>query len=91
MVRRRASLDADKTSRLLPEEWQNLPVPQLPADHSLTRDIDTVDLKNILRKIKPFVLTSAVGRLLCKWSSSVTTFWHLDAVWGHPPHYKRTL
>ena len=25
---------------------------QLPADHGLTRDIDTVDLENVLRQIK---------------------------------------
>ena len=48
-----ARLNANQTGRLLPEERQNLAAPQLSADHGLTRDIDTVDLENVLRKIKP--------------------------------------
>ena len=52
MLGSRTGLNADKTARLLLEERQHQAALQLTTNHSLTRGINTMDLKHVLREIK---------------------------------------
>jgi hypothetical protein len=64
MMRRGTGLHANQAGGLFLEEGQHLGSPQLPAEHNRTFPINTVDLKNVLRKIDTYCDNFLHGWLL---------------------------
>src|SRR5882672_9258101 len=84
MMRRPAGFDADPRRRQLLKELNNLPPPQLLAQHRLLGRIHTMPLKNTLGRVHSNADKIVHGRPPCL-RSTTTSFWHIDAVGGRPP------
>src|SRR5216683_3506306 len=84
MMRRPAGFDADPRRRQLLKELNNLPPPQLLAQHRLLGRIHTMQLKNTLGRVHSNADKIVHGRPPCL-RSTTTSFWHIDAVGGRPP------
>src|SRR5882757_2243605 len=84
MMRRPAGFDADPRRRPLLKELNNLPPPQLLAQHRLLGRIHTMQLKNTLGRVHSNADKIVHGRPPCL-RSTTTSFWHIDAVGGRPP------
>ncbi len=94
--RRRAGLHGDRAGRQFCEKGEDLAPPQLLAHNDLAGSVNAVDPKHALREIKParsspIVLTSFMDGSFASGQPTATTIWHLDAVWGRPPHYQQTI
>src|SRR5713226_3623291 len=84
MMRRPAGFDADPRRRQFLKELNNLPPPQLLAQHRLLGRIHTMQLKNTLGRVHSNADKIVHGRPPCL-RSTTTSFWHIDAVGGRPP------
>src|SRR6266851_1128075 len=84
MMRRPAGFDADPRRRQLLKELNNLPPPQLLAQHRLLGRIHTMQLKNTLGRVHSNADKIVHRRPPCL-RSTTTSFWHIDAVGGRPP------
>src|SRR5712672_2905961 len=85
MMRRPAGFDADPRRRQLLKELNNLPPPQLLAQHRLLGRIHTMQLKNTLGRVHSNADKIVHGRPPCL-RSTTTSFWHIDAVGGRHPN-----
>src|SRR5882757_5006695 len=90
MMRRPAGFDADPRRRQLLKELNNLPPPQLLAQHRLLGRIHTMQLKNTLGRVHSNADKIVHGRPPCL-RSTTTSFWHIDAVGGRPPQQPPAL
>src|SRR3982074_3595139 len=90
MMRRPAGFDADPRRRQLLKELNNLPPPQLLAQHRLLGRIHTMQLKNTLGRVHSNADKIVHGRPPCL-RSTTTAFWHIDAVGGRPPQQPLAL
>ena len=69
VMRGGAGFHANQARRLLVEEGQHLPPPQLPAEDHATVGVNAVDLKNVLRKINSDCDNFSHGQLLFPYGS----------------------
>src|SRR6266436_6541818 len=90
MMRRPAGFDADPRRRQLLKELNNLPPPQLLAQHRLLGRIHTMQLKNTLGRVHSNADKIVHRRPPCL-RSTTTSFWHIDAVGGRPPQQPPAL
>ena len=88
VMRGSAGFNADKARSLLLKERQYLAAPQLPAHNNAARRINPMDLKDVLREIKPDCGNFVHGRLPLGGSSTATAIWHLDAGGGSRPQHQ---
>jgi hypothetical protein len=85
MVRAATGLDP-YDRRLKPlEKRYHLLAPQLPAKDRLLRRVDTMQLKDLLRRVHTNSDKLLHGRSP-SFEIATTSFWHIDAVGGRPPH-----
>jgi len=83
-MRSAAGFDAHPCRRQLVKKLNDLPSPQLPAQHGLLGAIHAMQLKNTLGRVHTNADKIIHGRLPCL-RSLTTSFWHIDAVGGRPP------
>ena len=93
VMRRGAGFHANQAGRLFLEKRLHLTPPQLTSDDNATFGINTVDLKNILRKINTYRDNFIHGRLLFPRDSDEPPFWHTTMPLGgsRPRHQERNV